>query len=215
MTRVYWLVAFALILLAWVVSAALYPGLPARIPIHWNIHGKIDGYGPKWTVFLMPATMLFLLGLFAVLPALSPRNFEVDSFRSTYLFIMVLVIGLMGYIHGVILYAGALGGRIDMTRALSGGMFLFFALMGNVLGRIKRNFYMGVRVPWTLASERVWNDTHRLAAWVFVAAGLLGFVIVMAGLPVAIAFGLLIVAALVPIVYSFVHYKALERRGAL
>jgi uncharacterized membrane protein len=215
MTRVYWIVAVALILLAWVVSAALYPGLPARIPTHWNIHGKIDGYGPKWTVFLMPAVMLFLLGLFALLPTLSPRNFEVDSFRSTYLLIMVLVIGLMGYIQGVILYAAAHGGRIDMTRTLFGGMFLFFALMGNFLGRIRRNFYMGVRVPWTLASERVWNDTHRLAAWVFVAAGLLGFVIVIAGLPVAIAFALLIVAGLVPIIYSFVHYKALERRGAL
>jgi uncharacterized membrane protein len=87
--------------------------------------------------------------------------------------------------------------------------------MGSVMGRVRRNFYMGVRVPWTLASERVWNDTHRLAAWVWVACGLVGFGIIIAGLPFAVALALLIVALLVPVVYSFVHYKVLERRGAL
>jgi uncharacterized membrane protein len=215
MTRVYWIVAVALVLLAWIVAAALYPDMPAKIPTHWNIHGKVDAYGSKGTIFIMPGTMLLMLGLFCVLPYLSPKNFEVDSFRSTYLFIMVLVIGLFGYMHGVILYAAIHNGRVDFLRTLLGGMFLFFAMMGNVMGRIRRNFYMGVRVPWTLASERVWNDTHRLAAWTFVGSGLAGFVIVIAGLPVAVALGLLIVAAVVPIVYSFVHYKALERRGAL
>jgi uncharacterized membrane protein len=215
MTRVYWVVACLFVVLAWAVSAALYPGMPERIPIHWNIQGQIDGYGSKATIFLMPAGMLFLLGLFWLLPVLSPRNFEVDSFRSTYLFVMVLVVGLMGYIQGVILYAAARGGHIDVSRVLFGGLFLFLALTGNVMGRVRRNFYIGVRVPWTLASERVWNDTHRLAAWLFVAGGLAGFVIVMVGLPVAMALGVLVVAALVPVVYSFVHYKQLEKRGAL
>ena len=64
MTRMYWVVAAALVVLAWVVSAWLYPGLPATIPIHWNIHGKVDGYGSKGTIFLMPGVMVFLLGLF-------------------------------------------------------------------------------------------------------------------------------------------------------
>jgi uncharacterized membrane protein len=159
--------------------------------------------------------MIGLLGLFRMLPALSPRNFEVDSFRTTYLFIMVLIIGQMAYIQAVLLYALANGGRVDMNRALFGGLFLFFALLGNVLGRVRRNFYIGVRVPWTLASERVWNDTHRVAAWLFVACGLAGFLIVVAGLPLLAAFSVLGVAVVVPIVYAFVHYKQLERRGAL
>jgi uncharacterized membrane protein len=215
MNRAYWIVAIALVLLAWIVSAALYPGMPARIPTHWNIHGKVDAYGSKWTIFLMPGAMIFMLGLFCVLPMLSPKNFEVDSFRSTYLFIMVLVLGLFGYIHGVIQYSAVHENRIDLTRVLFGGLFLFFALIGNVMGRIRRNFYMGVRVPWTLASERVWNDTHRMTAWLWVACGLGGFVAVIAGLPLLVALGVLIVAAFVPIIYSFVHYKVLERRGAL
>jgi uncharacterized membrane protein len=111
--------------------------------------------------------------------------------------------------------AAANAGHIAMTRAMMGGLFLFFALLGNVMGRVRRNFYIGVRVPWTLASERVWNDTHRVAAWLFVACGLAGFLIVMTGLPMLAAFAVLSIAVVVPIVYSFVHYKQLERRGAL
>ena len=94
-------------------------------------------------------------------------------------------------------------------------MFLFFALMGNVMGKVRKNFYIGIRVPWTLASDRVWNDTHRLAAWLMVAGGIIGFLLVIAGLPLLVAIGVMIVTLLIPVVYSFVHYKALERCGAL
>jgi len=215
MNRLYWIVALALVVLAWGASAYLYPGLPARIPTHWNLQGKVDGYGSRGTLFLMPGVMTGLLFLFLILPTLSPKNFEVDASRETFLFVMVLVIGLEGYIHAVILYGVLQGGRVDLGRAIFGGMFLFFALLGNVLGRVRRNFYIGIRLPWTIASERVWNDTHRVAAWVFVACGLAGFVAIVAGLPIYAALVALLVAVAVPSVYAFVHYKQLERRGAL
>ena len=94
-------------------------------------------------------------------------------------------------------------------------MFLFFALMGNVMGKVRKNFYIGVRVPWTLASDRVWNDTHRLAAWVWVAAGVIGFGMIVLGVPIIYPIVVLVLSAFVPVIYSFVHYKSLERRGAL
>ena len=103
----------------------------------------------------------------------------------------------------------------DLGRGFMAGMFLFFALMGNQIGKVRKNFYIGVKVPWTLASDRVWNDTHRLAAWVWVAAGVIGFVLIVAGVWIVIPIVLLFVAALIPVVYSFVHYKALERAGQL
>ena len=103
---------------------------------------------------------------------------------------------------------------MDIGRAMIGGMFLFFALLGNVMGKVRKNFYIGIRVPWTLASDRVWNDTHRLAAWLMVAGGILGFLLVIS-VPFAWLIGVMLVTFLIPVVYSFVHYKALERRGAL
>jgi uncharacterized membrane protein len=66
-----------------------------------------------------------------------------------------------------------------------------------------------------LASDRVWNDTHHLAAWVWVSAGAIGFAMIVLGAPIMAAFSVLIVLAFIPVIYSFVHYKSLERRGAL
>ena len=142
-----------------------------------------------------------------------------DTFRSTYLYIMVLVVGLFAYMDGVMLYVVhqtvAKQPTVDLGRAFLAGLFLFFGLMGNVMGKVRKNFYIGVRVPWTLASDRVWNDTHRLAAWVLVAAGVIGFAMIVLGAPILAAFAVLIVSAFIPVIYSFVHYKSLERRGAL
>jgi uncharacterized membrane protein len=210
----YWIVAGALTVAACGASLALYPSLPARIPTHWDIRGQIDAYGDKsWAVFLIPAVMTGMMALFAALPVLSPKPFQVNTFRSTYLFIMVLVVGLFGYMHAIVLLAST-GRAIDFNRVLLGGMYLFFILFGNVLGKVQRNLYMGVRVPWTIASDRVWNDTHRLASWMFVACGIVAFAIDMVGYPL-ISFAPMLVALVVPIVYSFVHYQSLERRGEL
>jgi uncharacterized membrane protein len=221
MSRPYWMIAILLTLAAWGLSAWLYPGLPQRVPTHWNIEGKVDGWGDKsWATFMMPGMMIIFLIVFAFLPALSPKHFEVDTFRSTYLYIMVLMTALFAYMNGVILLATWQevrdGNRfMDIGRAMIGGLFLFFALLGNVMGKVRKNFYIGIRVPWTLASDRVWNDTHRLAAWLMVAGGILGFLLVIAGLPILWSIGVMIATFLIPIVYSFVHYKALERQGAL
>jgi uncharacterized membrane protein len=219
MTRGYWIIAGLLLASSAVAAGWLYPTLPEQIPTHWNIRGEVDGYGSRWTLFLLPAFMAALLVLFYFLPALSPKSFEVDTFRSTYLYIMVLVVGLFACMQGVLLYVVsrtvAGGPAPDIGRAFIAGMFLFFGLMGNVLGKVRKNFYIGIRVPWTLASDRVWNDTHRMAARLWVAGGMLGFGLVALGAPLLVAIVLLFAVALVPVIYSFVHYKTLERRGVL
>jgi uncharacterized membrane protein len=219
MIRVYWTIGFALVAIATAATVWLYGSLPEQIPTHWNIRGEIDGYGGKWTLFVFPMMMAGMLALFYFLPALSPKQFDVNSFRPTYLYIMALTIGLFAYMHIVLLYTVQQSvlkqASIDLGRAFIAGMFLFFALMGNVMGKVRKNFYIGVRVPWTLASDRVWNDTHRLAAWVFVAAGVIGFGMIVLGVPIIYPIVVLILSAFVPVIYSFVHYKSLERRGAL
>src|SRR6185369_4711405 len=101
-----------------------------------------------------------------------------------------------------------LGYRVEIARVMMAGMFLFFALMGNLMGKVRRNFYMGVRTPWTLASERVWNDTHRLAAKMFVGAGVIGLAAVVLPVPLpAVIISvvvLMIIAGLTPAVYSLI-----------
>ena len=116
--------------------------MPDQIPTHWNIRGEVDGYGGKWTLFIFPVMMVGMLVFFYFLPALSPKHFEVDTFRSTYLYIMVLVVGLFAYMDGVMLYVVhqtvAKQPTVDLGRAFLAGLFLFFGLMGNVIGKVRR-----------------------------------------------------------------------------
>ncbi len=163
--------------------------------------------------------MVPMLVLFYFLPALSPRHFEVDAFRPTYLYIMDLTLGLFAFMEAVLLYTvyRSVHGdhSFDIGRGFFAGIFLFFGLMGNVLGKVRKNFFIGIRVPWTLASDRVWNDTHRLGAWVMVAAGTIGFVLTILGAPIWVPLVVLVGSISIPLVYSFVHYKSLERAGQL
>ena len=102
-------------------------------------------------------------------------------------------------------------------RMLVGGAFLFIALLGNVLGKVRRNFWIGVRTPWTLANETVWNQTHRLAAWTLTAGGLIACIAVLINPIVGaiIAVVALLAAGMTPVIYSAMLYKRLEKQGRL
>jgi uncharacterized membrane protein len=127
---------------------------------------------------------------------------------------MIMIVAMLAYGQVLILISG-LGLVLDVTRAMEGGVYLLIALMGNVMGKVRRNFFIGVRTPWTIADERVWNATHRLAARTFFVGGLLGLLAVTLGAPFWLSIVAISIAALVPVVYSLKFYKQLERRGEL
>jgi uncharacterized membrane protein len=191
--------------------------LPDEVPTHYDLSGKPDKFTPRDemlpTLLIGPVAMALFIGMTFALPWLSPKRFKIDEFRGTFNYLMTLLVVLMGYIHAVLL-TGYTHPALDVSRPLVGGIFLFFALMGNQLGKVRPNFWMGVRTPWTLASETVWTQTHRVAAWLFVAAGIAGFFVVEAGYMIVAAV-LLLIAAFVPVIYSAVLYKRLERAGKL
>jgi uncharacterized membrane protein len=211
----YYLAAAVIILATLAGIIVGYPKLPEVVPVHWNAHGQVNGWAPKWTLFLYgPGMMTAMVALFAALPWLSPKKFEVDSFRKTYLYIMVVIVGMIAYIYIFIVIAG-LGVPIDMSRAVEGCICLMIALLGNVMGRVRRNFFVGIRTPWTIADERVWNATHRFAAKTLFAGGLLGLIAVFLRAPFWLPLAAILAAALVPAFYSLIFYKQLEHRGEL
>ena len=214
MIRKYFFIAAALIATTWLATILIYPRLPSQIPLHWNFSGQVDRYGSRENLLVMPATMVVVVLLFAALPWLSPKRFEVNAFRSTYLYIMVLLVALIGYQHALMVWA-ALSKPLDMGRSLLGALFLFLVLIGNVLGKVKRNFYIGVRTPWTLANERVWYATHRFAARVCVIGGLVGLLSLILTPSPIFALVILISSALASVIYSLAYYKRLEGRNEL
>ncbi len=213
MSRKYYLVALLITALMTIATVAAYPHLPERIATHWNMDNQPNGYSPKWMLFVLgPGFMVGIMLLMRVLPWLSPKNFELDSFRATYLQIMLMLVCMMGYFQAVMMWAN-IGHSMNIGRAIVGGVCLVFALLGNLMGKVRRNFYLGIRTPWALANERVWNATHRFAAKTLVVGGVLGLLLTAAGIDGWPVLGVLLAGAFVPVVYSLVFYKQLERRG--
>lgn len=208
------LVYLAALLIVLGMVATIYPELPARVPVHWNAAGEIDGWDERHTLLIHSAFLLGLAALWLVLPKISPQRFAVDGFESTWWFSGMLMVCLIAYLQCVHLWAAYRPG-FPMDRAVLGGLGLLFVLLGNVMGKVRRNFWLGIRTPWTLANERVWYATHRLAARSMVAGGLPPLLAAFGVLPVVLAVVVMVVSALVPVAFSLVYYKRLERAGTL
>ncbi len=189
------------------------------IPTHTNAAGEVDGWTPRERILpqwlLLPGVMAGLLALSVLMPWMSPKGFEVDRFRHTFYFLMAVTLLMLAYIELLFVLGGVQGIQVDMNRWLLGGLSLFFALLGNRLGKVQRNFWMGVRTPWTLASEAVWIQTHRLTSWSWTAGGIILAVVAFAGLSIWLWIAGMLLMALSPVFYSLWLYKRLEKQGRL
>ena len=193
------------------VTAYYYPSVPETIPVHWDAAGKVNGYGGRWQLWLTgPGTMACILLLAVAMPWLSPKKFEVQSSPQTYSYMMVMVVALFGGIE-IIMLCSALGVRLEIARVLPALTFLALIFIGNPMGKVRRNFFIGIRTPWTLASEAVWYATHRLAARLMVGSGLLGLIAVWGGASYWILLVLMGGWALVSAGYSLLLYKRLPQ----
>jgi uncharacterized membrane protein len=219
-----WLIVSILItILTALFPLCLYFGRPDLlkdpIPTHTNAAGEVDKWTPRDQILpqwlLMPGVMAGLLGLFVLFPWLSPKGFEIDRFRETFYFLMAVMTLMLAYIQLLFVLGGVQGVQLDLTSWLLGGLSLFFALLGNRLGKVQRNFWMGVRTPWTLASEAVWIQTHRLTAWLWTAGGVMLAVIGFAGLSVWLWIAGILLMAFTPVFYSLWLYKHLEKQGKI
>jgi uncharacterized membrane protein len=202
----------SLIVAACVATILVYPELPARVATRWNIHLRPNGYGPKWMLFLIgPGLMTGVMLLTVFGPWLSPKRFEVENFRSTWYRLMFLSFCMVGYLYAAMLFS-ALRNSIDTGRWILAGVCLAIALMGNVMGKTRKNFFIGVRTPWTLANDQVWNATNRFAARTWMAGGLFGLLFTIIGFRV-LSVSALLAGLLAPYAYSFIVYKRFQRRG--
>ncbi len=205
-------VVIVLIGTAAAASLILYPSLPERMPTHWGMNGEVNGWsGKALACSLLPTLMLISLLFILAGDWLSPAHFKVGAFRSAFNYLMVIVAALMFYIHGLAL-AAALFPNHPYGRWMVGGMFIFFAWLGNMLGKTRRNFWIGIRTPWTLASDAIWIAPHRLGARVFMVMGIAGAIAIALGIPPAWCLGLILVGIFYPVFYSLWLSKKMERR---
>lgn len=205
-----WMLLLAVIAMLGLAAYAWF-ALPAgaRIPTHWNIHGEIDGTAPKAVGLLITPAMLVVVSAVILLAArFDPRRQHVVQsqpfLRATMLGLALFLLSLQAAI-----VLTALGVAVPMNQVVLSLVGALFILLGAYSGKVRSNYFAGVRTPWTLSSELSWNKTNRLAGRLFVASGLLTVVLAWVASEIAVYVLLVSVVgtAAISIVYSYRVWK--------
>jgi immunity protein, SdpI family len=190
-----------------VLSGWAWLQLPAdaQVPIHWGVDGQADGYASKTIgLFLMPLITVGVAALFWIIPVIEPRRTNIEKSGKAYSAIAIGVMVLLAAID-VLVVAAAMGADFDMTVLVFGGVGALFIVIGNYLPKVRSNYLVGIRTPWTLTSERSWDRTHRLGGRLFVIEGI---ILILLGLfrpsPQILTFAIIAgVTVLVVIVFAY------------
>jgi len=199
----------AIIIIPFIAGIFLYPQLPNSIASHWDSSGEVNGYMQKfWGVFLLPTIMLFVFGLYIVIPLIDPLKSNIQTFRKFYNIFWILLEAFFLYIF-ILIIAWNLGYRFNFSYAIVPALAVLFFFIGSFLKNIKRNWFIGIRTPWTLSNDEVWDKTHKLGGKLFQVSA----VICLLGLflegnaIIVTTIAPIIFSALFAVAYSYIIYK--------
>jgi uncharacterized membrane protein len=199
-----------MIIAATFAGLLLWNRLPEQMASHWNINDQVDGYMPRfWGVFMLPLISLGMFLLFLVIPSIDPLKANIAQFREAFNLFITLITGFMLYLYALTLLWSLGYTTFGMSRAMLPALGLLFIFIGTMLRKAKRNFFIGIRTPWTLSSDKVWDETHRLGAVLFMISGVLAFIGAFFGGTAAfwLFFAPLMGSAIFLVIYSYILYK--------
>lgn len=185
-----------------------YPQMSSTIASHWDSNGQVNGYLSKfWGLFLMPIVSLGLFLLFLLIPWMEPLKENFKQFRKYFDMFALIIILFFFYIF-LLTVCWNLGGRFNMMLMISPAIGAMFYYAGILIEKSKRNWFIGIRTPWTLSSDKVWEKTHKLGGFLFKMSGVLGILGMFFGSN-AIWFLLIPVlfTSIYTIVFSYFEYR--------
>lgn len=210
----------ALLVVATMLGVSLFvaSALPAdmQLPIHWGLDGEADGFSDKWTALLLPPLLTAGVSLlFYFLPAIEPRRQGLERSQGLYLWGWFALLLMMAVVE-LALVALALRWPLQANHLIIGGLGAMLIIIGNQLGKSRSMYLIGLRTPWTLASEDVWIRTNRLAGKLMVGGGSILILAAILPLPsgslATIMLAVIAVFTCVPVAYSFHLWRG--ERGA-
>ena len=201
------IITSTVILLQMVVGVLIWNRLPGQIATHFDFHNEPNGWSSRaFTVFGMPLVMLALHWV-CLLVSCSP-NHQMKNYNGKIKYLILLIIPASSLLVMVSCYGYALGAQFNVGRVTLVFVGVIFAVTGNYMPKIRRNYTTGIKLPWTMASDENWNKTHRMAAPVWVICGLLLIVFGLIGYVAWPAFAAIALMILLPTAYSFaLHLK--------
>ncbi len=162
---------FAVVVLAVIIAFSIYSILPDSVPTHWNAAGVADGWGSSWEgAFLFPLMMIGVLLIFVIIPKITVFDKNFKSFEKQY-WILAFVIQMFFFLFYIMTLLPNFGYDFNFSQILALPMAMLFISIGILLPSFKRNFFVGIRTPWTLADDKVWKKTHKLSGKLFILAG--------------------------------------------
>src|SRR5260221_485728 len=176
-TRTTTIIVLLMLVAGIVAGLLLWNRLPDQMASHWDINDQVNGYMPKtWGVFLMPLIALGMFLLFLVIPNIDPLKANIARFRETFNLFVALIVAFMLYIYALTLTWNLGYTNFKMSTSMLPAMGLLFIFVGFMLRKAKRNFFIGIRTPWTLSSDTVWDKTHQLGSILFMVSGVLALI---------------------------------------
>jgi uncharacterized membrane protein len=170
------IIILLVILASFAVSIFFYPQMPNEMASHWNAQGEVDGYTSRfWETFLLPFTMIILALFFAIIPKIDPLKENIEKFRKYFDGFIILFLVFMLLVHFQIILWN-FGIQISPNTIMPIAIGFLFFYIGILLKNAKRNWFIGIRTPWTLSSENVWNKTHKIGAKLFKIAGIISII---------------------------------------
>lgn len=203
------IIPILIILISVALGFYFYSVFPDTVPVHWGPSGQVDRWGGKFEgAWLMPLVAIGMYILFIFIPSLDPKKEKYQQFAKVYFLFRLLILLMMLVIY-LIASFNTLGYNVRVEVWIPVAIGLMFIILGNYMGKIKANWFMGIRTPWTLSSDEVWNKTHRLGGKLFMIFGVL--LLITPLLPYSNIFATLVLPAiavsLITIVYSYILYK--------
>ena len=169
------IILVGMLVLQAVVSAVLFPNLPDRIPAHWNIDGQVDRWmSPFGSITLFFCLSIGLYLLFWVIPLLDPKK-KIAVKQKAYNAIRLVAQSCL-LLFFFFVMAAAFGFPFPIDRIIPAVVSIMIIIFGNYMGKIRPNYFMGFRTPWTLEDPVVWQKTHRVGGPILMLAGFIGLI---------------------------------------
>lgn len=205
-----WIIMAGLLL----ASILVYPHLPDKVPGHWNIQGQVDAYYSRsFGAFFAPFLTIAIYLLMLLIPLLDPRRDNYQRFSGAYTFLRwSLVVFFMLVYAATILVA--MGYQVDVALMVKALVAILFIVIGNFMGQFRHNYFVGIKTPWTLANEEVWQRTHRMGGRIWVLGGFvcLAMAPLQANWSAYVFFAVLFLMTCIPVVHSYLVYTKLQSR---
>ncbi len=206
------ILVFLLVLASFALAFYFYPLMPDKIASHWGANGNVNGYmGKFWGLFLIPLMMVLLDILLFVFPKIDPEKKNIEKFEGTLGWFVVVFNLFILYIYKLTIFWN-LGYRFNMTAALMPAFAALFYFAGILLGEAKRNYTIGIRLPWTLANDTVWDKTNKLGEKLFKLTAIITLLGVFVPQHAFLFLFVPLIASIVYlVVYSYLEFRKISK----